>query len=420
MSSEITKTNGSQLVTETGFSQSIQTTGSTVEAIMAAREKAKIEASFVVAKRFPRDIDVVRMDLLRACERPGFADADIEQRDKTGKIIRSKQPGSAWYKLPFGDNVEGFSIRFAEECLRVMRNIEVESSIIWDDPEKRIIKVTVLDFENNISIPTQIVVEKEIERRKPKTTNRGQAIQPLRTRVTSSGEINYIYAADERDVLKKENSAKSKAIRNAILRLVPGDIQAECRKRILEIRHGDTAKDPDGARRKMIDAFATLNVGPQDLEEYVDFDLEKLTPAQIDHLRDLFKAIKAGETTWQAIITEVRNERGTASPEEPKVKGLDAITEKLRKSVIEINEARKIFGEERPEKTSESKTETSRSAVIEAARKLWGEDQAMPMLAQLCRQKGFALTSATEEQASEVLVELEDRIEITESESEEK
>jgi hypothetical protein len=116
----------------------------------------------------------------------------------------------------------------------------------------------------------------------------------------------------------------------------------------------------------------------------------------------------------------VRNERGTASPEEPKVKGLDAITEKLRNSVIEINEAKKIFGEERPEKTSEPKASTSRSAVIEAARKLWGEDQAMPMLAQLCRQKGFALTSATEEQASEVLVELEDRIEITESESEEK
>ena len=400
MSTEITKTNGSQLVTETGFSQSIQTTGSTVEAIMAAREKAKIEASFVVAKRFPRDIDVVRMDLLKACERPGFADADIEQRDKTGKVIRTKQPGSAWYKLPFGDNVEGFSIRFAEECLRVMRNIEVESSIIWDDPEKRIIKVTVLDFENNISIPTQIVVEKEIERRKPKTTNRGQAIQPLRTRVTSSGEINYIYAADERDVLQKENSAKSKAIRNAILRLVPGDIQAECRKRILEIRHGDTAKDPDGARRKMIDAFATLNVGPTDLEEYVDFDLEKLTPAQIDHLRDLYKAIKAGETTWQAIITEVRNERGT-TPDEPNGKGIDAITDKLK--------------ERRVEKT---KAATSQNAVIEAARKLWGEDQAMPMLAQLCRQKGFALTSANEEQAYEVLVEIEDRIEITERESE--
>jgi hypothetical protein len=390
MSTEITKTNGSQLVTETGFSQSIQTTGSTVEAIMAAREKAKIEASFVVAKRFPRDIDVVRMDLLRACERPGFADADIEQRDKTGKVIRTKQPGSAWYKLPFGDNVEGFSIRFAEECLRVMRNIEVESSIIWDDPEKRIIKVTVLDFENNISIPTQIVVEKEIERRKPKT-NRGQAIQPLRTRVTSSGEINYIYAADERDVLQKENTAKSKAIRNAILRLVPGDIQAECRKRILEIRHGDTAKDPDGARRKMIDAFATLNVGPQDLEEYVDFNLEKLTPAQIDHLRELYKAIKAGETTWQAIITEVRNERGTTSVDELKdVRGIDAITEKLK---------------ERNQK------ESVKDMVVEAAQKLWGEDQAIHKLTEMCRMKGFFITSATEEQASWALTEIEDRIE---------
>jgi hypothetical protein len=88
---------------------------------------------------------------------------------------------------------------------------------------------------------------------------------------------------------------------------------------------------------------------------------------------------------------------------EDSAKGLDAITEKLRNSVIEIDEARKIFGKE-----------SVKDMVVEAAQKLWGEDQAIHKLTEMCRVKGFFFTSATEEQASWALKEIEDRISIIE------
>ena len=395
------KYNGAGAMTSReGFSeQSIETTGSTMEAVLAARERAQIESQFTIAKRFPRNMDKVRTELLKAIERPGFADADIDRG-------HGKQPGSAWYKLPYGDNAEGFSVWFAEEVLRVMGNLDVSSEILWDDPEKRIIKVTVFDYERNISIPKQIVIEKTVERKYQKKDRRGKIEPPIRTRVTSSGDVNYIYPAEEHDVLQKGNALESKALRNAIMRLVPGDIQAECRRRIMQIRHGDAARNPDGDRKKMIDTFATINVNSEDLEEYTDFALSKLTTAQIDHLRDLYKAIKTGKTTWQAVITEVREERGET----------DKKSEKTGKPVYNLKKeyGKIVTTEENPEVTKEKQELGGlQQQAIGLAKKLYGEDKYLHKLSELCRNAPdgkFGITSATKEQAQWAIRELSDML----------
>jgi hypothetical protein len=392
-----TEHTGGAIVARDGFSeQSIETTGSTVEAVMAAREKAMVEARFVVAKKFPRSMDAVRSKLLKAVERPGFADSDIDKGN-------GKQPGSAWYKLPGYDNAEGFSIRFAEECMRVMGNLDVKSSILWEDDKKRIIEVTVFDIENNIAIPKQTVLEKTMERRFVK---RGEVA--LGTRVTSSNKVNYILPADEAEMTKKQSSAESKAIRNAILRLVPGDIQAECRRRIMEIRHGDAAKDPDGARKRMIDAFAALNVTPGDLEEYAGDDLDKLSPAQIDHMRQLHKAIKSGETTWKAVIEEVREEREGNGDDAPKEKPKPTLS-----TIAEDN--RRITDEKKqPEKPDQPKaapdaTGELRQRLIDLSKRVWGSDNNMVKLSEFCRKQNFAVMSATKEQLTWAISEMEPR-----------
>ena len=389
MTQAIEKRSGAITATE-GFSeQSIEATGSTVEAILAAREKAMVEARFIVAMKRPRNWDVVRSKLLKAVERPGFADADIDRG-------QGKKPGSAWYKLPGYDNAEGFSIRFAEECLRTMGNLDTSSHVIWEDDRKRIIGVNVFDLETNVSIPTQITLEKTMERRYLK---KGEVA--ISTRVTSSGKVNYILPADEAEMTKKQNSAISKAIRNGIMRLVPGDIQAECRQRILEIRHGDAAKDPDGARKKIIDAFGVLNVSPDDLEEYTGNDLNKISPAQIDHLRGLHKAIKAGEVTWKQVITEVRGERedGGEQPKGPKKPTLDTVTASNK------------------EKTEDIALQGLRNACIELAKQLWSENDYMTKLSALARKKGFSFTACTEEQGKELFTELGDMVAAVESEA---
>lgn len=397
MTTEIEKTNGAMTATK-GFSeQSIETTGSTMESVLAAREKAMIESRLIMAMNRPRDWDDIRVKLMNAVERPGFADADIEDRAK-GK---RKQPGSAWYKLPGYDNAEGFSIRFAEECIRAMGHLDAQSQVFWEDDKKRIVTVNVFDLENNVSIPTQITLEKTMER---KSVKKGQIA--IGTRVNSSGKTNFILPADEAEMTKKQNSAVSKAIRNAVLRLVPGDIQAACRQRIMEIRHGDTAKDPDGARRKMIDAFATLNVSPLDLVEYAGFDLDKLSPAQIDAMRKLYDAIKKGETSWQDVITEVRAEREPDGDTEKKTSGpvtLDTVTEANKEANRDAS-----WGEITP----------AMQTAIGMAEKIFPEETYMNNLSALCREKGFSFTAARQEQLDWLVTELSDRLGAIESEVE--
>ena len=303
---------------EFGASQ-IESTAETSTALLAAQAEAVVKARFTIALRRPRDWDDVRARLLRACERPGFAGSATERDPK-------KNWGAAWYHKPVGDGVEGFSIRFAEEALRCMGNIDVETLPIYEDERKRVLRVTVLDLESNISIPTSITVEKTVTRRFLK---KGE--EALRVTVNSRQETTYLVWATEDEVFSKQQNLASKAIRNGVLRLLPGDIQAECRKRILEIRQGDAAKDPDGFRRKVADGFAKLNVQPSDLKKYLGHDLAQCSPAELTDLRELWQAIEDGKTTWLEELTRVLEERGEVEDltgEAPK-RGLDGATERL-------------------------------------------------------------------------------------------
>jgi len=300
--------------TEFGATQ-IDVSGETAGTALAAQARAIVEARFIMALRRPRDWDDVRSRLLRACERPGFAGHATE-----------KVWGAAWYRKPIGDGVEGFSIRFAEEAIRCMGNIDVQTVPVFEDDHKRLITVTVTDLEANIAFPTSIAIEKTVERR---FLRKGE--EAMRVRIGSRNEPVYIVPATDDEVFSKAQNLASKAIRNGALRILPGDIQAECRKRILEIRLGDAAKDPDKVRKEVADGFAALNVLPSHLKDYLGHDLGQATPAELADLRELWQSIKAGKTTWAAVMAEEVAERGEAPPPEPEKKpGLEGVTEKLK------------------------------------------------------------------------------------------
>ncbi len=318
----IAKRTGGTVARKEFGAEELATTGETAGSVLAAQSRAMVEARFVMALRNPRDWDDVRQKLLRACERPGFAGSKDPKADKWG---------AAWYKKPVGEGVEGFSIRFAEEAMRCMGNLDVQTMTIYDDDFKRLITVVVTDLEGNNSFPTSIVIEKTVERRKAKDGD-----EVLRTRLNSYGDTVFIVAANEDQVFQKQQSAISKAMRNGILRLLPGDIQAECRQRILEIRFGDAAKDPGKVRREVSDAFGRLNVLPSGLKQYLDHDLGEATPAELEELRDLYKAIQQGKVTWHDALAAVMAERDEEPPpaggDEPPAKpnGGASLTDQLK------------------------------------------------------------------------------------------
>jgi hypothetical protein len=362
-------TAGMVLRQEMGGSE-IAVTGETVATVLAAKAKAEIEARFIMAERHPRNWMDVRRKLLDACERPGFAGA-------------AREKGAGWYKKPIGEGVEGFSIRFAEEAMRNMGNMDARATIIWEDDEKRLVEINVVDFENNISIPTTVTINKTVERRRLK---KGESSLGMRT--NSRGEPVYLRAATDDEVLQKQNSAISKAMRTAILRLLPGDIQDECEKRIKKIRLGDKAKDPKAYQRTVVDGFARYGVSVAELEKYLKHPFASCSQAEFERLHEIWTAIKSGELTWHQVVSEKAQEDGKDAPPPPEADPLDAVAATLEAQQGAPQEAEDEFN--------------IHAEVMDMAKDLYGKD-AQKRLKAICKDLGLSWASIDEAGLGKVL-----------------
>lgn len=272
----------------------------TAASAVQARATAAVQARAIVALNRPRDLDTVRVRLLKECERPGFA-------------------AVARYRLPRGGkSIEGPSIRFAEAVVRNMGNLDITVDVIFDAPEKRIVKVAVVDLETNAAYSADVTIDKVVERRE---LREGQ--QAIGTRLNSAGKTVYLVPADEGELLVKQAALVSKSLRTSALRLLPGDILEECMARVMEtLRKGDAA-DPEAARKKLVDGFAAIGVMPDALKSYLGCDLAAASPAQVDELRAIYVGIKDGEATWAEIVGEkAKADAGEAAPGPSKVQAL--------------------------------------------------------------------------------------------------
>jgi hypothetical protein len=291
---------GGAPVEKTGFGTTeVRRAHDAAAVAQAARAKAIIESRLVIALQRPRKWPDVRIKLLAECKRPGF-------------------PESAWYQVE--NRGEGLSIRFAEAAMRCMGNVSVDTTTVYDDDGspgvagRRVLYVEVHDMESNYPIGKAITIMKQVERKQP----RGREV--IRERLKGNGEKVFIVRATEEELLGIENSHVSKTIRGAALRILPGDIKDECEAEIVRALREGIAADPGAALKRVCDAFATMNVMPSELAEYLGHDVDKSMPAEIAGLRGLYTALKNGETTWAQAIEA----KATA----PKSR-TDALAEKL-------------------------------------------------------------------------------------------
>jgi hypothetical protein len=262
-----------------GFgTREIELRAETATAAVAAQAKAAVEARYILAMQRPRNMDEVRVRILNDCKRPTFAD-------------------SAMYRLPRGGKtIEGLSIRFAEAALRSMGNIMPEVSVIYEDAGKRILQVMVTDLEANLTYSNQIVIDKTVERRN------AEKRVVLNERTNSTGETVYIVMATEDELLQKQQALVSKAMRTAALRLLPGYIADEAEVVIKATLRDRAAQDPDKEKTDIIDAFDAIGVGPKDLAVYLGHPLERIQPAEMAELRQVYRTIKDGEATWEEVL----------------------------------------------------------------------------------------------------------------------
>jgi len=255
---------------------------------VAAQSKAMVESRYVMAMRNPRNWDQVRLDLVKECRRPSFADNK-----------------SAYYVKPIGQGVEGLGIRFVEVALRCMKNVLVETTMIFEDEMKEVHRVSVTDLEANITYPLDVRVSKTVERSKPNGDG-----SYLSVRKNSYGKDTYTLLGTDDDLLNKRGALISKAIRTIGLRIIPGDLCDEAEAIIKRVRLDKAAQDPDAERRALIDAFYGIGVSATDLAGYLGHDIAKCSPVQLVQLRGIYGAIKDGEATWQTVMSNKADQAG--------------------------------------------------------------------------------------------------------------
>lgn len=288
------------LIPYTPPSAAMSETSSTAAAAMAT---ASIQARYVMAFQRPRNWDDVRVKVLADCKRPTFAEVAEYARP-----VGREQVNGQWVdKL-----AKGPSIRFVEAALRHMGNVDTSTMAIFDDAEKRIVRVTVIDLEGNLTSSKEITATKTVERLSLK---KGEV--PISTRLNSRNITTYLIAANDDQVSTKEGALVSKAIRELGKRIIPGDLVQEAMDLARATRADATAKDPSAARKRLADSFADMHVMPSGLAEYLGHDIGGASPAEIEELRGLYAAIRDGDTSWSEVLDARRAERGATADAKP-------------------------------------------------------------------------------------------------------
>ena len=246
----------------------------------AALSKAAVEARYVIAMRQPRNDMEVRQKILAECERPAFANNT-----------------SAYYIKPIGEGAEGLGVRFAEVAIRHMKNVLVESAMLYEDAEKEIHRVTVTDLEANATYWTDVRMSKYVERRR---VDEGQ--QVFSTRKNSNGYKVYTVLGTEDDLLNKRGALISKALRTLALRLIPGDVQDEAERIIKQVRADKAAKDPKAEQKAIADGFFDVGVPVDELIEFLGHPLDTCSPPELVKLRGIFSAIREGDASWAQTV----------------------------------------------------------------------------------------------------------------------
>jgi hypothetical protein len=262
-------------------------------AAIAAAEGAKalVEAKYKIALFKPRKYDDVRQKILDAVRRPMMAD----------RVEYAKPQG--------GTTIKGASIRFAELALREWGNVMTDTQVIFEDDYTRRIRVMVLDLETNTSFSNEVSISKTVERKK--ATDR----EIIGKRTNSQGELVFIVKATDEELLTRTASAVSKVLRNEGLRVIPSEIIDEAIEEARKVVRDKNSKDPEGERKKLLDAFGVIGVKPSDIDAYLGEPLPKVIPeGMLVELRGIYESLKTGEATWKGIM---EGKYGTGDDKKP-------------------------------------------------------------------------------------------------------
>lgn len=240
------------MTNELGFATPIKTDENSLVQVSESRAVAEVQASYVIAKKFPRNQHEAFMKIIDACKRPFLAE-------------------QAMYAYPRGGTlVNGPSIRLAEAMAQCWGNIEFGIKELSQSNGVSMVEAYAIDLETNARKPVIFHVKHE--------------------RHTKTGVKRL---TDPRDIYELVANQGARRLRNCILAVLPGDVieaAVEQCKKTLQSNDMPIAEQI----RKVVIAFDEIGIKVEHLEKRLSHKLDATIPAEIISLRAIYKSIKDG------------------------------------------------------------------------------------------------------------------------------
>jgi hypothetical protein len=300
---QLSKTNA-PVTTRQDLVEEITIGGDTSHTAAAAVAAKEVEARIIAAHKWPRDVDLFREGVLKDCRRPGFAAIALYRKP----VGRKKNESGKWEE----SFAVGFSVRFIESALQHFGNCHVISRVDWETSSQLKLVVGVLDVQKNIGYSTDVVLDKLVERKEVK---QGRTVRGIRE--NSYGDRVYLIDATRDELRNIIGAERSKLMRDNGQRLLPRDILDEARALVEVTLATENARDPDAAKKKILDGFASLGVSAVMLKEYLGKGVEQVTAKDLVDLTSLHAGLKENEFSWADVMraqkAEAEGEGGTAA-----------------------------------------------------------------------------------------------------------
>jgi len=217
------------------------------------RSIQEVQASMVIAKKFPRDNREAVERILNACTRVSLAN-------------------SAIYSYPRGGaRVQGPSIRLAEAIAQEWQNIQFGIRELSADNGCSTVEAFAWDMQTNTR---QVKVFQVKHERKAR------------------GKVNKL--DDPRDIYEMVANQGARRMRSCILGVIPGDVveAAVNQCHITQQNNVDVSKE---SIKKMIDSFnEKFKVTQEHIEKKVGCRISAINAPQIILLRQIFQSLKDG------------------------------------------------------------------------------------------------------------------------------
>lgn len=217
-----------------------------------AREVATVQGQILIAKRFPRDVDLSLQKIERACSRTRLASLAIYQYQRGGT------------------DITGPSIRLAEAVASAWGNVKYGFDVMESNTLSNKVRAYAYDMESNVQAERIFSVSN--------------------MRFTRAGQHQM---TDPRDIYENIANNASRRIRACILEIIPADVieyAMECCDKTIRQNIKITPESLD----KLCAAFAEYGVTKIQIEAKIQRNLSSIGTAQYIQLRNIYTSLKDG------------------------------------------------------------------------------------------------------------------------------